>query len=152
MENTTNTTEKHMNNHATQLDNNKETKMKHTHIPPQSLTIIPHNLERLPKLLQADQKLAESGITVTWELLRLIEPRFEVLLTYRDSALSYPRSDDSAQWWISFYELVGYGRPDLHPILCTQQAYDVAYESLVASQPASAVNITSMGERDDIPF
>lgn len=93
-------------------------------IPPQSLTIIPQNLERLPKLLQADQKLAESGIQVTWELLALIEPRLPELLKEFGPFFSW---EDEAQAAVAFQDLVGYQRQDLHPILCTGQAYEVAY-------------------------
>jgi hypothetical protein len=97
--------------------------MKHI----QSLTIIPENIERIPKLLQADKHLDDCGITVTWELLAMLEPQLDQLVSV-DAPFRHDGSEEHDQTYVHFHRLVGYGRDDFHPILSTQQAYDIAYD------------------------
>jgi hypothetical protein len=50
---------------------------------------------------------------------------------------------------MAFHQLIGYGRKDMHPILCTQQAYEIASSVLRGDgKDVGDANITDNTSRD----
>lgn len=100
------------------------------------------DFERWNVLDQAERRLEASTVPITWALLVLLEPGLGTLLTDVQAIKDDHVSESfcaNRHWYRHFkprlLKLVGYERPDVHPILSSPVAYEIAYDQLLDPLP-----------------
>lgn len=83
---------------------------------------------------------------LTWRNLVQLEPRLRDLMNEAWAVGRAARHDPEFSWRVAWsrrvkptlWKLVGWLRPDFHPVLSTPDAYDVAYQHLLQAMPSDA--------------
>lgn len=106
-------------------------------------TVTPQDLNREARVIEAEARLDESDIRLTWDLLAILEPQLKLLLEDAQAIRDDCESESfcaNRHWYLELrpclLKLVGWDRPGFHPILSTRQAYDLAYGKLYEPLPA----------------
>jgi len=99
-------------------------------------------LDHCLQVAEAERQFAIIAPRISWGMLAGLEPKLADLLQDARAADSHRATESfcrESYWYLELkpvlVQIVGYCRPDYHPILGTSAAYELAYDTILKALP-----------------